>query len=67
MTVDEYKKEVCRIRPQLLLTARRYMGDEDEAEDVVQDVLLKLWHIRETLRLPIDRYGDGIGSQPLRG
>ena len=54
MTVNEYKEEAGRVRPKLLIIARRYMGGEDEAEDVVQDILLKLWQICDTLRLPID-------------
>ena len=56
MTVDEYKQEVKRTRPQLLFIARKYMGNEEEAEDVVQDVLLKLWQICDTLRMPIDGF-----------
>lgn len=56
MTVDEYKEEAARVRPQLLFMARRYMGDEEDAEDVVQDVLLKLWQIRDTLRQPMDGF-----------
>nr|WP_314753935.1 sigma-70 family RNA polymerase sigma factor [uncultured Prevotella sp.] len=56
MTVDEYKQEVKRTRPQLLFIARKYMGSEEEAEDVVQDVLLKLWQICDTLRIPIDGF-----------
>ena len=56
MTVDEYKQEVKRVRPQLVFIARKYMGGEEEAEDVVQDVLLKLWQICDTLRMPIDGF-----------
>lgn len=37
------------MRPALLRMAVRYLQDPDEAEDVVQDVLLKLWFLRERL------------------
>ena len=53
MTQQEFKEEVRRLRPRLLKTARRYL-DEDDAEDTVQDVLLRLWQMVGTLRLPID-------------
>lgn len=53
MTIDEYKKEVKQIRPQMLFIAQSYLRDNDEAEDVVQDVLLKLWQLLDTLRLPM--------------
>ncbi len=55
MTVGEYKEETVRIRPLLLGVARKYMGNDDDAEDVVQDILLRLWQIRESLYLPVDR------------
>ena len=50
MTQEEYKDEVRRIRPKLLSVARRYVGDDD-AEDTVQDVLLRLWQMLDELRL----------------
>lgn len=53
MTQEEYKDEVRRIRPKLLSVARRFLSD-DEAEDTVQDVLLRLWQMLDELRLPID-------------
>lgn len=53
MTQEEYKEEARRLRPQLLQTARRYLN-EDDAEDTVQDVLLRLWQMVDTLRIPID-------------
>lgn len=37
------------MRPALLRMAVRYLQDPDEAEDVVQDALLKLWFLRERL------------------
>lgn len=37
------------MRPALLRMAIRYLEDSDDAEDVVQDVLLKLWFLREKL------------------
>ncbi|MBQ8603034.1 MAG: RNA polymerase sigma factor [Bacteroides sp.] len=40
------------MRPTLLRLAVRYMEDTDEAEDIIQDVLLKLWFLRANL----DRY-----------
>lgn len=43
----EFQHTVARIRPQMLHVAQRMLGDDEEAEDVVQDALLKLWQLRE--------------------
>ena len=53
MTQEEYKDEARRLRPRLLKTAQRYLHDDD-AEDTVQDVLLRLWQMVDELRMPID-------------
>ncbi|WP_455672819.1 RNA polymerase sigma factor [Phocaeicola sp.] len=37
------------MRPALLRMATRYLENSDEAEDVVQDALLKLWFLRSKL------------------
>jgi DNA-directed RNA polymerase specialized sigma24 family protein len=42
MTKDEYKSEFNRLRPRLVSQAQRFLGDEDEAEDVVQDAMLRV-------------------------
>ena len=39
------------MRPALLKMATHYMEDTDEAEDVVQETLIKLWFLRERLSL----------------
>lgn len=43
------------MRPQLINQARRYLADTDDAEDVVQDALLRLWLIRSQLQVPMER------------
>ena len=53
MTQEEFKEEAQRLRPQLMLTARRFLGDDD-AEDTVQDALLRLWQMVGELRQPFD-------------
>ena len=53
MTQEEFKEEAQRLRPRLMLTARRYLGDDD-AEDKVQDALLRLWQMVGELRQPFD-------------
>ena len=53
MTVDEYKEEVERNRSRMLSVARSYLKASEEAEDVVQDVLLKLWQLLDKLRIPM--------------
>ena len=53
---QDIQSELQRIRPMLLSTARRIMGESDEAEDVVQDALLKLWTLRATLLRPIEPF-----------
>lgn len=37
------------MRPALLRMAIRYLENSDEAEDAVQDALLKLWFLRDRL------------------
>lgn len=47
LDVKAFISETNRLRPQLLQTARRILGDEQEAEDVVQDALLRLWQLQD--------------------
>ena len=39
--------EVKAVRPTLLSVARGILGSDEEAEDVVQDAMLRLWQLRD--------------------
>ncbi len=58
MSETEFSREVAALRPALALTAQRYLHDPQAAEDVVQDALLRLWQIRDTLQLPIQAFAQ---------
>ena len=54
MTTETFKQEAQRIRTALVRQAFGILHDSDEAEDVVQDVLLRLWQMREQLQMPME-------------
>lgn len=54
MTGEALQQAMQTIRQELLATARRYFPSDSRAEDMVQDALLRLWEIKETLREPIN-------------
>lgn len=54
MTDIEFQSEAERLMPRLKTAALRFMGNEASADDVVQDVLMRLWELRDGLRLPLD-------------
>lgn len=49
MEQEQFKQEVIPLRKQLMYYAQRFLENPDDAEDVVQEVLLKLWNMREKL------------------
>ena len=49
MSQELFRAAVLPMRDYLFATARRILSEEEDAEDAVQEVLLKLWYIRETL------------------
>lgn len=49
MTKQEYIRNVEQYRSRLVEFARIYVGEPNEAEDIVQDVLVKLWTLHEQL------------------
>jgi len=49
MSQELFKAEILPIRERLLHIAQRILVEEQEAEDAVQEVLLKLWHMRDSL------------------
>ena len=49
MSHERFKAEILPIRDHLFHTARQILSDEDDAEDAVQEVLLRLWNLRDTL------------------
>ena len=53
MTTEEFQQQAEELRKQLVGIAHKYMGNTDEAEDIAQDAMVKLWLMREQLTLPI--------------
>jgi len=49
MDETQFKERILPIRPKLLAYARRLLGSMEEAEDIVQETLLKLWFMRQEL------------------
>jgi RNA polymerase sigma-70 factor (ECF subfamily) len=49
MLLEEFKHSVIPVKNKLYRFALRFLGNEDEAKDVVQEVLIKAWDRREDL------------------
>lgn len=49
MSSERFKEEILPLRPQLFSLSLKMLGDEQDAEDVVQETLLKLWRVRDSL------------------
>ncbi len=58
MRQEDFQKEVVRVRPKMVAQAHRYLHQREEAEDVVQDALLKMCLIHHQLRSPIDTFAS---------
>ncbi len=49
MTRIDFETLALSLRPMIVRTARGIVGSGEEAEDIAQDTLLKLWSIRDSL------------------
>ena len=54
MKPEEFNRIIVPMRDSLKQMARRLTGDDDQAEDMVQEVMLKMWSMRYSLV----RYAD---------
>ena len=49
MSQERFKAEILPIRQKLFHIAKQILVEDEEAEDAIQEVLLKLWHTRKSL------------------
>jgi len=49
MNAQQFKQEVAPIHDTVFHVAKKMLENEDDAKDIVQEVFLKLWNIRDTL------------------
>ncbi|MCM1021141.1 MAG: RNA polymerase sigma factor [Muribaculum sp.] len=54
MTESEYTYQIHMIRNRLITIARSYLGNSTTtADDVVQDVCIKIWNMHERIAVPV--------------
>ncbi|MCD7935749.1 MAG: RNA polymerase sigma factor [Tannerellaceae bacterium] len=49
MKQEQFKKVVLPLRDKLISYAQRLLGNMEDSEDIIQEVFLKLWYMREEL------------------
>ena len=49
MTQETFKNTVFVLRDEMYRFAKRFVVSVDEAEDVVQDLMVKFWQMKEDL------------------
>lgn len=49
MTLQEYEHIVPSLRPRLKDIGRRFFGNDDAAEDIAQETLMRLWMVRDRI------------------
>ena len=49
MNIEQFNRNIVTMRDDLMATAVRLSGNSETAEDLVQEVMLKLWSIRSEL------------------
>ncbi len=49
MGPKEFAQVAAAIRPRLVAQSARMLGNEDDADDIAQDTLLRLWQMRDRL------------------
>lgn len=49
MNARQFKQEVVPLHTNLLYVAKKMLENEDDAKDLVQEVFLKLWSLRDSL------------------
>ena len=50
MTAKEFNIRMMPLRPKLLVQAQNLAGNDDTAEDLVQETMLRLWEMRQQLK-----------------
>ena len=50
MSSERFKNEILPLRQQLFHLSLKMLGNGQDAEDAVQESLLKLWRVRDTLK-----------------
>lgn len=50
MTSQEFEHIATELRPRLKTIGRQFFGDDDAAEDIAQETLMRLWMLREHIR-----------------
>ena len=62
MDIQEFIHGVEGLRSNLLKQARHYLNDADDAEDAVQETLVKLWVVRDRVA-EASGMGGGLARQ----
>ncbi len=50
MDIEEYKNHIKKTKGKMFRSAVKLLGDYEEAEEAVQEVFIKIWEKRDTIR-----------------